>query len=380
MGVQEKGEAEAPAWFRFPETALTVIMKAIEAGDEARLNLWLCPVLAHTPEQQAEFRTIYERLFISSLEAPEKEKEAPEKGKGGYDKLDESLKAPEKSARPLPFETESGEQKVVASLKSRSTGACVLDRFVRSAEMASDPVLLRVVRQLRFTRESGRNEFDVRQTVRRATRRGGYALPAFSPRRHHVEYLMLIDRHNERDHRAHLHNSLYETLRENNIFVERFWFDHSPLICRNDRHPSGIAIGELLSLYCHAVLLLFADGLQFIDTWRLEIFPWASVFRHWEHRYFVSSVPPVLWGRRESLLRELFPEQLPLSTDALRMLADDLDENDGNGIDRVRYWQEGADYSLVPLCASRGSGSMRSPSFSAAPCSDGLPPVRSTPN
>jgi formylglycine-generating enzyme required for sulfatase activity len=369
---QESGVAGPPVWFRFPvsellaelqrqgfgigidtsATTITVITKAIEAGDEARLDLWLCPVLARSPEQQAVFREVYKRFFIPALDAPDEEDGKPGKRKGGDEEVPAShdpTKIPEQSSENVPAVAIQSRRKVVASLKSRTSGAYVLDRFVRSAEMASDPVMLRVVRQLRFTHESGRSDFDVRKTLHRAVRSAGFATPVFSSRRQHVEYLMLIDRHNDRDHRAHLHNSLYETLKENNIFVERFWFDNSPLICRNDHYPGGITIGELLSLFGHAVLLLFADGLQFIDTFRLELFPWASVFRHWPHRYFISSVPPVLWGRREVLLRDLFPALLPLSTEALRMLADDLDENDGSESDRLLYRQEGADYSLVPV-------------------------------
>ena len=46
------------------QTAHYVIMKVIEAGELDQLDRWLCPVLAHSAEQQATFLEIYKRLFI----------------------------------------------------------------------------------------------------------------------------------------------------------------------------------------------------------------------------------------------------------------------------------------------------------------------------
>ncbi|MEI6652049.1 MAG: SUMF1/EgtB/PvdO family nonheme iron enzyme [Chlorobiaceae bacterium] len=342
--LQEQG-------FRFGvdtlETAHYLIIKAIESGNMERLDLWLCPVLAHSAEQQATFLELYKRLFIPFLQ---QQAEA-----AGNKEKPPTPEAPVDAATTdAPFgqiqkEEKEENEKIVASLKARSSGSYMLERFVQSTEIESDPVLLRVVRQLRYTEHSGRYSFNIEKTIYKTIHEGGMAKPVFSPARRHVEYLMLIDRHNSRDHQARLHNNLYETLKANNIFVERFYFGYSPLICSNPRHPGGIALKEILSLHEHAVLLLFTDGLQCVDTRRARLFAWTDIFKHWQRRYFYTSEPPGLWGQREQLLQGVFPFVLPLSVEGLQIMAADLSSDAGADFDCLHYWPENADYSLVPI-------------------------------
>ncbi len=329
------------------ETAHYLIMKAVESGDLLQLDMWLCPVLAHSAEQQASFFEIYKRLFVPFLLKLPETVEKEEKQSIPTGKSDAATTV--ESAWQLQKEAEEENEKIVASLKARSSGSYLLERFVQSTEIESDPVLLRVVRQLRYTEHSGRFSFNIEKTIFKTIHEGGMAKPVFSPARRHVEYLMLIDRHNSRDHQAHLHNNLYETLKANNIFVERFYFGYSPLLCSNHRHPGGIALKEILSLHEHAVLLMFTDGLQCVDIRRDRVFAWTDIFKHWQRRYFYTSEPPALWGQRERLLQEIFPFILPLSLEGVQVMAADLAQTSVTDCDWLRYWPENADYSLVPI-------------------------------
>lgn len=330
------------------ETVHYLIIKAIESGDLEQLDMWLCPALAHSAEQQATFIELYKRFFIPFLEqqrpeADGKEEKSPmSTGKSDVPKTGGP-------ARQQQKEIDDENHKIVASLKARSSGSYMFERFVQSTEIESDPLLLRVVRQLRYTEHSGRYSFDIEKTIRQTIQEGGLAKPVFSPARRHVEYLMLIDRNNSRDHQAHLHNNLYETLKANNIFVERFYFGYSPLLCSNPRHPGGIALKEILSLHEQAVLLLFTDGLQCVDTRRASVFSWTEIFKNWQRRYFYTSEPPALWGERERLLQEIFPFVLPLSVEGLQIMAADLSSDAGADFDCLHYWPDHADYSLVPI-------------------------------
>ena len=329
------------------ETAHYVIMKAIESGDLERLDMWLCPVLAHSAEQQLLFSELYKRLFIPFLE---KQADADVKEEKPLIPDGKNERATSESQTRQAHDVVKEEnEKIVASLKSRSSNSLAIDRFVQSTEIESDPVLLRVVRQLRYTEHSGRHTFNIEKTIRKTIHDGGMARPVYTANRRHIEYLMLIDRHNSRDHQAHLHNNLYETLKANNIFVERFYFDNSPLLCRNYLHPGGIALTEILCLYEHAALIIFTDGLQCIDTFHVKMFAWADIFKHWRHRYFFSTVPPALWEERERLLQEIFPFVLPLSVEGIQVMAADLSLAAGTDCDWIKYWSSNADYSLVPI-------------------------------
>jgi len=330
------------------QTAHYVIMKVIEAGELDQLDRWLCPVLAHSAEQQATFLEIYKRLFIPLVEQQQelqKKKEQPEK---------QNLLTAEQQDNPDTLFTSKAIQDeepmiTVASLKARSSASYALDRFVASTPILCDHTLIKVVRQLRYTAHSGRYSFDIDKTIQKTIHSGGMARPVYTPLHRHVEYLMLIDRYNLRDHQAQLHNNLYETLKENNIFVERFFFDNSPLVCRNYYHPGGIALTEILSLYEHAGLMIFTNGLQFIDTYYLKTYSWADIFKHWQYRYFFSSVSPALWGERERLLQGLFPFVLPLSVEGMQVVAGDLSQTAHADFDWLHYWRDSADYSLVPI-------------------------------
>ncbi len=328
------------------ETAYTVIFKAIESGNVSKLDMWLCPVLAHSAEQQSVFLEIYKRLFIPAIE---KQIEDTEKEQKPEIPENPDLISQENTALSTQKQVNEEQQKIVASLKSRSSNANYINRFVKDTEVVSDKMMVKVVRQLRYTELSGRYSFDTVKTIHKTIHGGGLALPVYTGQRRHIEYLMLIDRHNSRDHQAQLHNSFYETLKTNNIFVERFYFDNSPLICRNHRHEGGIALSEILNLYEHAVLMVFTDGLQFIDTLDVKIFKWAMVFKHWQHRFFFSSVSPSYWGTRERLLQEVFRFVLPLSVEGIQTMAGELSQTVNTLGDPLDYWQKNADYSLVPV-------------------------------
>ncbi|MEI6758195.1 MAG: formylglycine-generating enzyme family protein [Chlorobium sp.] len=89
--------------------------------------------------------------------------------------------------------------------------------------------------------------------------------------------------------------------------------------------------------------------MQFIDTYNLNLFAWADIFKHWQHRYFFSSVSSALWGERERLLQSHFPFVLPLSAEGMQVLAGDLLQTANTDSDWLNYWQKSADYSLLPV-------------------------------
>ncbi len=95
--------------------------------------------------------------------------------------------------------------------------------------------------------------------------------------------------------------------------------------------------------------MIFTNGLQFIDTYYLKTYPWADIFKHWQHRYFFSSLSPALWGERERLLQSVFPFVLPLSVEGMQVVAGDLSQTASADFDWLHYWQQSADYSLVPV-------------------------------
>ncbi|NTW75301.1 MAG: hypothetical protein HGB34_00125 [Candidatus Moranbacteria bacterium] len=170
-------------------------------------------------------------------------------------------------------------------------------------------------------------------------------------------FLLLIDRCNVRDHRYRLYNLINETLGRLGFDVHRFYFDRSPLICRNDAFPGGISVEKLYEDNQDAALILFADGLQFINTGERcpLVFPcYVESLTKWKHRFFVSAQPVPLWGIRERLIAEkLFPVIVPFSPDGMRAVADSLMEEE-NGRDWFEHWKEtGCSYTTTPICVDK---------------------------
>jgi len=168
-----------------------------------------------------------------------------------------------------------------------------------------------------------------------------------------TSFLILIDRFNVRDHRSRLYNRLDETLERLGFDVHRFYFDRSPLICRNDAFPGGISVEKLYEDNRDAALILFADGLQFIDTGKGDpfVFPrYVETLTKWERRFFVSAQPVSCWGIREQLIAEkLFPVIVPFSPDGMRAVADSLIEEE-DGRDWFEHWKEtGCSYTTTPI-------------------------------
>jgi hypothetical protein len=160
-----------------------------------------------------------------------------------------------------------------------------------------------------------------------------------------VEYLMLIDRCNWRDHQACLRNALYEEMVANGIKVQRFFFDYSPLICRNEEFKSGCELKELLAKHKNAVLMIFTGGLQFIDTFEMKTYGWANIFKGWKKRYFFSSEQFCMWGEREEILRQVFPFVLPSSIEGMRFMTESLSKNSP----AIVWTEDDPSYLLVPI-------------------------------
>jgi hypothetical protein len=167
-----------------------------------------------------------------------------------------------------------------------------------------------------------------------------------------VEYLMLIDCYNFRDHRRGLYNALYEEMLTNGIKVQRFFFAYSPLICRNEElicrneeFKSGCELKELLAKRKNAVLMIFTGGLQFIDTFAMKTFGWVNIFKGWEKRYFFSSEQFCMWGEREKILRQVFPFVLPFSIEGMRFMTKSLSKN----VPATAWTEEDPSYLLMPI-------------------------------
>jgi len=147
---------------------------------------------------------------------------------------------------------------------------------------------------------------DLPASVRAAARKAGLATLLYKKLSRPSEYLLLVDRHDHRDHRARLYDDLYRTLRNNEVLVERFFFENDLRLCFNEAHPEGIGIEELLFRYPQHRLLVVSAGRGLFSGSTGRLMKWTETLERWKQRALLSPLPPGQWRRREDQLARLF--------------------------------------------------------------------------
>ena len=155
---------------------------------------------------------------------------------------------------------------------------------------------------------------DLPATVRATIRKGGMAAFQFRQQTQPPEYLLLVDRQNAQDHRARLYDDLYHLLRQNEVLVERFFFDGDIRLCVNEIYPEGLSPDELLFRFPAHRLLIIGTGRLLFSATTGRLAKWTEQFAKWKDRALLSPLPAEDWGRRERALGDLFrfaPASIP---------------------------------------------------------------------
>lgn len=169
---------------------------------------------------------------------------------------------------------------------------------------------------------------DLPETVRSTIRRGGMAEFRFRQQTRPPEYLMLVDRQGHRDHRARLHDDLFRILRQNEVLVERFFFDGDISLCYNETYPDGLNVDELLFRFPAHRLLIVSTGRRMFSASSGRLAKWTEQFARWKDRALLSPLPAGEWGRRERALAGLF-RFAPASLPGIRLLLEAFDTEEG---------------------------------------------------
>jgi len=167
------------------------------------------------------------------------------------------------------------------------------------------------------SRQAGESyHLDLRRSVQATSGLLGYPSPQYRPDTRFSEYLILIDRTSPHDHQAAMFKQLADALHGQGLYVQQYFFDGDPRVCRSPEANTPIRLSDLQSKYGgHRVLLIGdADRLTNPVTGRLE--DWAHAFSAWADRAILTPLPVSSWGARERTLAGQFMI-LPATTEAL---------------------------------------------------------------
>lgn len=164
------------------------------------------------------------------------------------------------------------------------------------------------------------HQLDVSGTVEESARAGGWLTPVYGTRKIIPEYLVLVDRAAFKDHQSRMINSLIDRLKENEVFVTRYYFDSDPRVCfPESERERPLTLPQLENKYPQHRLILFADAVSLFNPRTGELESWAERFFNWEDRALLTPEPVEQWRDREWILSQQFVI-VPASAQGLAML------------------------------------------------------------
>jgi hypothetical protein len=147
---------------------------------------------------------------------------------------------------------------------------------------------------------------DIPATVKATARHAGQIHLQYRQPSKPSEYLLLIDRNAMQDHRALLYDNLYASFKQEEVHIDRFFYDGSPQVVFNEKYPGGLSLKELQHQYSESRLLLIGDGQSFFNPVNGEWAGWTEELNNWKARGLLSTKPLDKWSYDEDLLAQRF--------------------------------------------------------------------------
>ena len=197
------------------------------------------------------------------------------------------------------------------------------ERLTVPAENAPLPLsatLRRTADEMKRQRPFRIEEVDIVATIEKTLKEGPLT-PVFNVRKAAPEYLVLIDRDSFSDQRATLHNEIINKLIHHGVYVDRYFFQSDPRICRREgRRFSNIDLRELAAQHSDHNLIVFSDAEGMFDPITGQPHRWMKLFSLWLDRAFF--MPWNLVGdQRSTALSEAGFLVLPSNAIGIELLA-----------------------------------------------------------
>jgi hypothetical protein len=195
----------------------------------------------------------------------------------------------------------------------------------------------RTANEMRRRSEMDIRRLDMRRTIQGTIRKAG--MPQFSYRQptQSNEYLVLIDQAAAQSHRAKLFDFMMRRWQQQEVLVERFFFNGDIRLCWNDKHKRGLSIAELQQRYPTHRLIVVGHGFWLLKTMVVEWDEWtAGLLDNWRYKVLLTPRMPSEWDARETVLSKKF-RILPAILRGVGDLAETLDAIE---IPNFKRWQE----------------------------------------
>ena len=199
--------------------------------------------------------------------------------------------------------------------------------------------------QLRRRSDNEISRFDVPRTVTATIKQAGRVNFQYRQLTQSNEYLLLIDMPSAANHQAQLFNFLNKALSDNEVLIERFFYDGDIRLCWNETHKRGISLKDLQHHYSEHRLIIVGSGHSFLSPLNGKLAKWATIFDHWRIKALFSTRPASEWDMREAQLAQKF-RILPASLKGIGELVETIEAVEAKD---YRLWKTIKDPSVQPL-------------------------------
>ena len=199
--------------------------------------------------------------------------------------------------------------------------------------------------QLRRRSDNEISRFDVPRTVTATIKQAGRVNFQYRQLTQSNEYLLLIDMPSAANHQAQLFNFLNKALSDNEVLIDRFFYDGDIRLCWNETYKRGISLKDLQHHYSEHRLIIVGSGHSFLSPLNGKLAKWATIFDHWRIKALFSTRPASEWDMRESQLAQKF-RILPASLKGIGELVETIEAVEAKD---YRLWKTIKDPSVQPL-------------------------------
>jgi len=166
-----------------------------------------------------------------------------------------------------------------------------------------------ISRLLRRKQEGTQMVLDVPATIGATVQQGGFPTVEYAYLTRPTDYLFLIDLASADGYPARLFQHLVSIFQEQEVHLELYYYENTFERVWNGHFPQGISLDVLHRMYPDRRLIVFGDGYGLMkDQADGRLQPdQQTVFRRWNQRLLITSLPVVSWTWKEARLYQLFP-------------------------------------------------------------------------
>ncbi len=185
------------------------------------------------------------------------------------------------------------------------------------------PTFYQTAKEMRVRIKGDTQVLNVDRTIAATLESGGYPSFEYDDTSRPVEYLVLIEEQTPKDHQARFFERLTEELAQQDVYIERYFYQNDPRHCWKIEYQIETNLYELAMQFPTHRLLVMGSGTAFLDAVSEEVLIWTQQFSAWSTRFLVTPKPTSDWGFAEIQLSNIF-HIFPAKIAALEKMDDTL--------------------------------------------------------